>query len=99
MTQRRAAYRTDANQAAIVDALRKIGASVAITASLGDGFPDLVVGYRGVNTLAEVKASPRSTLTPDERTFYETWQGSMVYLYSPEQAVELIRDNPQRMQI
>ena len=38
--------RKDANQTQIVDALRGVGATVAITSMLGHGFPDLVVGYR-----------------------------------------------------
>lgn len=39
--------RVDANQTAIVDVLRRAGRSVAITSSLGHGFPDVVVGWRG----------------------------------------------------
>lgn len=37
----------DANQTEIVTALRKLGFSVAITSSMGDGFPDLVVAGSG----------------------------------------------------
>lgn len=40
-------YRTDSNQAATVEQLRDIpGCSVAITAMVGDGFSDVVVGRR-----------------------------------------------------
>lgn len=99
MSQRRAAYRTDSNQADIVKALRKIGASVWITAGLGDGFPDLIVGYRGQNCLMEVKRSPRSRLTEDERKFLETWRGNLFYVYTPEQAIQIVRDNPQELQV
>lgn len=35
--------RTDANQTKVVNHLRKAGFSVAITSSIGNGFPDLVV--------------------------------------------------------
>lgn len=41
------AARTDANQSPIVEILRRTGRSVAITSALGNGFPDLVVGWRG----------------------------------------------------
>lgn len=37
--------RTDSNQHVIVDVLRRAGRSVAITSSLGHGFPDIVVGW------------------------------------------------------
>jgi hypothetical protein len=69
------ARRTDTNQAAIVAALRGIGAFVEPTlAKLGHGVPDLLVGFRGVWYLAEVKddAKPPSarTLTPDEQDWH-----------------------------
>lgn len=35
--------KVDGNQTKVVEALRKAGLSVAITSSLGNGFPDLVV--------------------------------------------------------
>ncbi len=39
--------KVDANQAAIRDVLRRAGRSVASTASIGNGFPDLAIGYAG----------------------------------------------------
>lgn len=42
----RRAARTDANQTAIVEALRKCGASVQSLAAVGKGVPDLLVGLR-----------------------------------------------------
>lgn len=41
------AHRTDVNQAPLVDCLRRAGRTVAITSALGNGFPDIVVGWRG----------------------------------------------------
>lgn len=52
---RRRAPRTDANQPTIVDGLRERGVTVEITSALGNGFPDLVCGYRGLTVLIEVK--------------------------------------------
>jgi len=46
---------SDSNQKQIVRTLRSVGASVAITAKVGNGFPDLVVGYRGEDRQLEVK--------------------------------------------
>lgn len=72
---RRRAARVDANQPSIVEALRAAGVRVAITSSLGDGFPD-VVAYRpatGLLRMLEIKdgAKPPSQrkLTPDEEEF------------------------------
>ncbi len=66
--------KTDLNQPELVRTARQIGASVHITAALGCGFPDLVIGYRGVTYLVEVKR-PGEGLTDDEREFFLTWRG------------------------
>ena len=50
---RRAAV--DANQAEIVKALRKVGATVQPLHRVGQGCPDLAVGHGGVNHMIEVK--------------------------------------------
>ena len=73
MNRRGHCGRTDANQPQVVKALRDAGATVAITSMVGDGFPDLVVGFRGETLLIEVKdgSKPKSeqALTPDEEDF------------------------------
>ena len=51
----RRAAKIDANQTEIVKALRQVGASVQSLASTGKGCPDLLVGFRGVNWLLEIK--------------------------------------------
>jgi Holliday junction resolvase len=66
--------RVDNNQADIVRWLRKAGCTVAITSGMGDGFPDLVVGYRWRTRLIEIK-SPGGKLTPAQVTFIHTWTG------------------------
>lgn len=86
----RRAARTDANQAQIMRALRAIGCKVKDTSRLGDGFPDLVVGYRGRLTLMEVKdgSKPPSErkLTPDQEKFHAEWAGLPVYVVENEDA-------------
>ena len=73
--------RTDYNQKLIVEQLRKLGVSVAVTSMLGKGFPDLVLGYQNRNFLVELKdgAKPKSQkgLTMDEAKFFTTWKGSV----------------------
>lgn len=90
---RRAAKRDD-NEAQIVAALRKAGATVRIITQ-GDGLPDLLVGYRGRTILLEVKdgAKPPSArkLTEDEEAFFRDWQGGdLEVVLSAEQALAAI---------
>lgn len=71
----RRAAKVDSNQGAIVDALRAVGISVAPTHTVGDGFPDLVCGYRGATHLLEVKM-PGKGLTDDQEQFVRGWRGN-----------------------
>lgn len=82
--------RSDSNQQEIVDALRGVGASVYVTHRVGHGFPDLAVGYRGVNYLIEVKSSPKATLTDDELEFLRDWLGQVQVAHSVVEALEII---------
>ena len=66
--------KTDANQPELVRAARRIGATVHVTAALGCGFPDLVIGFRGETHLVEVKQRGED-LTDDEREFFAAWRG------------------------
>jgi len=45
--------RVDRNQPEIVDALRKAGASVGHTHAVGQGFPDIVVGVKGLTLVGD----------------------------------------------
>ena len=75
----RRAAKIDANQTAVVQALRQLGATVQSLAAIGDGCPDLLVGYRGQTLLLEVKdgSKPPSArrLTPDQLAWHGKWQG------------------------
>ena len=51
----RRAARIDRNQPEIVEALRKLGASVQPLHTVHDSVPDLLIGYQGRNFLLEVK--------------------------------------------
>lgn len=79
----RRAARKDANQGMIEQALRAIGATVADTSRLGDGFPDLVCFYRGHVYLLEVKdgAKPPSqqVLTKAEQVFHTQWSEAIYH--------------------
>ena len=86
--------RTDANQAAIVKALRKAGASVQSLASVGDGCPDLLVGYGVINFLIEVKDQnqppSKRKLTPDETAWHGNWATPVYTVESVEEALDII---------
>ena len=90
----RRAAKTDANQGEIVQALRDVGCTVQSLAPVGDGVPDLLVGYRGVNLLLEVKDGnkPPSArkLTPDQEKFHATWRGQKAVVTSREEALRAV---------
>lgn len=91
----RRAARIDANQPEIVEALRAHGASVTPAHTLGDGFPDLVVGYLGVAVLMEIKdgSKPPSDrkLTPDQVKFHAKWKGPIATVTDVEGAIRVLR--------
>ena len=90
----RTAARVDANQPAIVSALRAIGATILHTHQLKNCF-DLLVGYRGRTFLMEIKASEKEKLTPGEAEFQRTWRGSEYHVvYSVEQAIRIVTTLP-----
>lgn len=90
----RRAGRLDANQREIVEALRAAGASVRSLASVGNGCPDLLVGYGRVNTLLEVKDGrkepARRRLKPLEQGFVDTWRGQVSVVESVDQALAIV---------
>jgi Holliday junction resolvase len=91
----RYANRIDANQNAIVEALRKAGAVVRII-SQGDGIPDLLVGYKGYTILMEVKDGDKvpsaRKLTEAEQKFFDDWRGGMlVVVNSVEECLETLK--------
>lgn len=71
--------RVDANQKAIVQALKAMGASVTDLHSVGRGCPDLLVGYRGGIILLEVKSSEKARFTKAEEEWSRTWRGEHCY--------------------
>lgn len=75
----RRAAKVDANQSIVVEALRKAGATVQLLHRVGEGCPDLLVGYRNCTALVEVKDGSlppsRRQLTPDQQRWHATWRG------------------------
>jgi hypothetical protein len=83
----RHAKRVDANQDAIVAALRAAGAYVWII-----GLPvDLLVGYNNHTFLVEIKSDSKARFTPLQAEFFENWSGStLARIDSPDAALRMI---------
>jgi len=91
----RYANRVDANQSIIVETLRKAGAYVRIV-TMGDGVPDLLVGYKGYTLLLEVKDGDKSPsdrkLTKAEQKFFDEWTGGLLAIVeSVEDALAILK--------
>lgn len=90
----RRAARTDANHAAIVKRLRAIGATVQDLSKVGDGCPDLAVGYHGVNLFIEIKDGTKKPsarkLTTDQVTWHESWRGQCAVVESADEAERIV---------
>jgi len=86
--------RIDSNQPEIVKALRQIGATVATTHMMGRGFPDIIIGFKGKNYLAEIKdgslVPSKRKLTDDELEFHTMWQGQIHVINSVDEAINLV---------
>ena len=79
----------DANHAQIVKDLRKAGAEVESLAGIGLGVPDLLVSYRGVNYLLEVKRED-GTLRVSQIEWMKRWRGQVDVVRSSQEALEAI---------
>ena len=86
--------KVDANQAAIVRALRQIGASVQSLADIGDGCPDLLVSFRNRMCLMEVKdgnqPASKRRLTEAEENWIRNWQAPVLIVESVDQALKFM---------
>ena len=85
---------SDGNQPAIIKALRDAGATVTPCHAVGKGFPDLVVGFCGVNYLIEVKdpSQPkhRHELTDPQVKWHGEWQGQVAKVFTADEALRVI---------
>jgi hypothetical protein len=92
----RRAAKVDRNHAEIRDALRSFpGVTVRDCSHVGGGFPDLVVGFRGITMLLEIKDGAKvpsaRRLTSHQRTFAEQWTGSPIWVVeSVAQAIDVV---------
>ncbi len=89
------AKKIDDNQNLIVKQLRRIGCSVAITSMVGNGHPDLLIGFRKKNFLFELKdgnkSASRKRLTDAEEKFFNGWSGQVDKVESFEEILKIIQ--------
>lgn len=89
MTRRASAV--DRNQSEIVLMLRTVGCTVQLLHKVGQGCPDLLVGYRGQNILMEVKdgeLSPSARkLTDRQVEWHRDWRGQVAVVCNVREAM------------
>lgn len=88
MSLKRYAAKRDENEKDIIDALQRMGAEVyRLSAS---GLPDLLVGWRGINYLVEVKQN-KGKHTAEQIRFQQTWTGQQCTIRTVDEAIELLQ--------
>lgn len=87
----RGALRVDGNQAAIVEALRKTGATVQLLGGAGGGCPDLLVGRLGVNILLEVKNPAGFNRVGEKQAeWIANWRGQCAVVRDEFEAMRIV---------
>jgi len=90
----RRAAKVDENQAEIVKGLRRIGCTVQPLHTVGEGCPDLLVGWQGFNFLFEVKDGNKmpseQKLTPAQIKWHESWRGQRAVVKDLDQAIQYL---------
>lgn len=81
--------KVDANQNPIVRALEQCGATVQDLSAVGEGCPDLAVGFGGKVYLLEIKAD-KGRLTPSQQLWHERWKGHKAIVRTVEEALAVI---------
>ena len=86
--------RVDENQKRFVEHLRRYGATVQHLHEVGKGCPDILVGYRGINYLFEIKnpdmPPSKQRLTEDEVKWHNSWQGRVYIVKDVDEAFRIM---------
>ncbi len=90
----RRAAKVDDNQKDIINALRAIGCTVQPLHAVGQGCPDLLVGFRSRNFLLEVKDGAKycsqQALTKPQIDWHSSWEGQVAIVNSVASAIEYV---------
>jgi len=83
--------KVDNNQLEIVKVFKSLGATVLNLSGVGKGCPDLLIGYKGISVLVEIK-SKTGKFTEPQLKFMEQWRGGAVNrIDSIDGAIRLIK--------
>jgi len=89
------ARKVDANQAAIVKALRKMGCQVFDMSGVGRGHADLLCNFKGESFFVEVKngGDRKWYYTPAQRRLRAEWQGAPLHtITSEDEAIRFVEN-------
>lgn len=93
----RRAANIDANQPEIITALANAGCTTQSLAGVGCGCPDVLVGFRGINVLLEIKnpdrkgGQKRNTMEAQAK-FRKYWTGHVAVVKSAQEALDAVAD-------
>ena len=84
--------RVDENQQQLVHTFIALGASVLNLSRVGQGCPDLLIGYKNKSVLVEIKKDFKATFTEPQIKFMQNWRGGAVSrVDSVDAAIRLIK--------
>ena len=83
------AAKVDANQSEIVRAWRDVGATVQLLHTVGHGCPDALVGYQGINYVAEIKTET-GRLNSRERRWHDEWHGQKAIVRTVREGLAML---------
>lgn len=87
----RRACKVDNSQRELVPMIRALGASFQSTAEVGDGCPDGVVGFVGVDVFVEFKTG-KAKLRPEQERWAANWRGAPRWvLRTPDDVGDLLK--------
>lgn len=81
--------KVDQNQKELVQYARNLGASVTHLHNVHGGVPDILIGYRGFNYLAEIK-NEKGKLNELQVKWFNNWGGQARVIRTKEDINELL---------
>jgi len=84
--------RVDDNQKQIIHTFIALGASVLNLSRVGEGCPDILIGYKKNSVLCEIKKNDKAPYTESQVKFMQNWRGGAISrIDSVDAAIRLIK--------
>lgn len=88
---KRRVHRVDANQKEILQVARQMGARALSLTDLGQGAPDILIGWRGYNYLWEIKNKlGENIISQEQQDWMDTWRGQVCVIRTVQEAIEFL---------